>query len=138
MRRETSIGYESRKCTLAVEGGLWGVIRSLQSDINICYPPSFQLPKINEDLPSRKVWLRAGYAGSSIGWQLAGYAGSEQERLAASRIGWLQAGKACSEQDRLAASRIGWLRAGKTGSEQERLATSRSLAASRIGWLRAE
>jgi hypothetical protein len=31
----------------------WGIIRALQSDLNICYPPSLQLPLINEDLPGR-------------------------------------------------------------------------------------
>ena len=36
LRWEASIGYESRKCTHAVQGGLLGVIRVLQSDINIC------------------------------------------------------------------------------------------------------
>jgi hypothetical protein len=48
----TSIGYKSRKCTQAVQGGLLWVIRALQSNINICYsPPACNFKLITEDLP---------------------------------------------------------------------------------------
>jgi hypothetical protein len=50
------IGYESQKCMHPVHGAaFWGVIRALQSDINICYPPPpvFISLEINEDLPGR-------------------------------------------------------------------------------------
>ncbi len=49
-RRETSIGYESRKCTQADQGGLLGGhIRALQSKTQQTYamPPSIQLPIYN-------------------------------------------------------------------------------------------
>jgi hypothetical protein len=39
-----SIGYESGKCTLAVQGGILGVIRALLLVINICYPNHLSAP----------------------------------------------------------------------------------------------
>ena len=37
---EDMIGYESQKCMHPVHGAaFWGVIRALQSDINLFYPP---------------------------------------------------------------------------------------------------
>jgi hypothetical protein len=55
---EDMIGYESQKCIHPVHGAaFWGVIRALQSDINLFYPPPppqssspFSM-LINEDLP---------------------------------------------------------------------------------------
>jgi hypothetical protein len=47
--RDVNIGYDPRKCMHAVQGGLLGgggegVIRALQSDINICNLPSLYFP----------------------------------------------------------------------------------------------
>ncbi len=46
LRWEVLIGYESRKCTLNVQGGLLGVIRALQSSINLCYHPQPAAPHL--------------------------------------------------------------------------------------------
>jgi hypothetical protein len=67
------IGYESQKCMHPVHGAtFWGVIRALQSDINICYPPPpvFISLVINEDLPGRAaaaldIYLYGGKEGDS-------------------------------------------------------------------------
>jgi hypothetical protein len=58
LRCETSIEYESRKCTHIVQGGLLGGVRALQSNINIyCYPqPEASHWKL-------KLCLAAGRAG---------------------------------------------------------------------------
>jgi hypothetical protein len=51
-RCQTSIGYKTRKCTQAVEGGLLGVTRALQSNINnTLFPPACSSPLITETLP---------------------------------------------------------------------------------------
>jgi hypothetical protein len=48
-RRETLIGYESRKCTQAVQDGL--KLKAFQSNTNICFPPAYSSPLKTEDLP---------------------------------------------------------------------------------------
>ena len=45
-----SIGYESGKCTLAVQGGILGGHKS--APVSHKHMPSFSPPLINEDLPA--------------------------------------------------------------------------------------
>jgi hypothetical protein len=52
-RCETSIGYESRKCMQAVQGGLLGGHKSPLVNY-ILFPPSLQLPTYNKALPG--IW----------------------------------------------------------------------------------
>ncbi len=50
---EMSIGYESGKCTLAVQGGIRGCHKSAPvSHKHMLSHPSFSSPLINEDLPA--------------------------------------------------------------------------------------
>ncbi len=54
MMWETAIGYKSRKCMLAVQGGLLGDHKSaLVRQKHMLSPPAFSSPLINEDLSAR-------------------------------------------------------------------------------------
>jgi hypothetical protein len=66
-----STGYKSGKCMHAVQGGLPGVIRALQSDINICHPPSLQLPtkKWRPVGPGRRCCLLSKTGLAALGGQ---------------------------------------------------------------------
>ncbi len=48
-------------CCLGWPSG--GAIRELQSDINICYPPTFSSPLINEDLPGLSKTVLSALGG---------------------------------------------------------------------------
>ncbi len=62
-RCETSIGYKSRKLSRVA---FWGVIRALQSNINICYYPHPAAPNITYNW--RSVRQLAGYMRMDSTW----------------------------------------------------------------------